>query len=44
MDRFLVKFKLVFDVSRCEKPRLTKNFVDFGDLILFVLGFLKVRI
>ena len=44
MGRFHVELKLVFYVSRYEEPRLADIFVDFEDLILFVLGFFKVRI
>ena len=44
LSRFHVEFKLVFYVSRYEEPRLVDIFVDFEDLMLFVLGFFKVRI
>ena len=40
---FLDGFKLVFDVSRYEKP-LIDIFVDFEDLVLFVLGLLFRRL
>ena len=41
---FVDGFKLVLDVSRYEEPGLIDVFVDFEDLVLFVCGFLKVRI
>ena len=41
---FLDGFKLVFDVSRYEKFRLTDILVDFEDLMLFVLWLFVVRI
>ena len=41
---FLGGFKLVLDVSRYKEPGLTDIFVNFEDLVLFVLGFFKVRI
>ena len=44
MSKFHIEFKLVFYVSRYEEPRLADIFVDFEDLVLFVLGFFKVRI
>ena len=44
LGRFHAEFKLVFYVSRYEEPRLADIFVDFEDLMLFVLGFFKVRI
>ena len=44
MGRFHVEFKLIFYVSRYEEPRFADIFVDLEDLMLFVLGFFKVRI
>ena len=44
MGRFHVEFKFVFDVSRYDEPRLAYIFMDFEDLMLFVVGSFKVRI
>ena len=44
MGKFHVGFKFVFDVSRCDEPRLTYIFVDGEDLMWFAPRFLRVQI
>ena len=44
LGRIHVGSKFFFYVSRCEEPRLIEIFVDFEDLMLFVLGFIGIRI